>query len=216
MSDRPSEVGRFRIVVVGVGGQGVLTAARLLGEGARAAGLSAMVGQLHGMSQRGGSVESTVVIGPGGGTFVGPGEADVILGLEPLETQRAAARMSARTTVLYNRNPIVPFEMTLHGQEYPSLSALENSFRAVAGVVIAVDCLGAAREAGDERSVNVAGLGALAALEVLPFGEDALVSAVEERIPSRHLEVNLRAFRLGRELVAGPPSETATTMGGQS
>ena len=80
------------VLVVGVGGQGTLTAARVLGEAAMAEGLPVRLGQLHGMSQRGGSVESTVLIGPGRSAFLPRRGADVILGLEPLELLREIGR----------------------------------------------------------------------------------------------------------------------------
>ena len=83
----------LRILIVGVGGQGVLSAARHIGQAALDHGLEARIGQIHGLSQRGGSVESTVVLGPGSTGFVSMGQADVLLALEPLEALRALARV---------------------------------------------------------------------------------------------------------------------------
>lgn len=192
---------RLKVLVVGVGGQGVLTVARVLGEASRAAGFDVTVGQLHGMSQRGGSVESSVLIGPYHSAFIGSGEADIVLGLEPLETERVLDKMWQGTTVVFNRSCVVPFVLTMAGRDYPELESIEHTIRSVASRVWSVDGRRAALEAGDRGALNMAMLGTLSVLDPLPFGEDVLLSAIERRSPARHREVNRRAFRLGRELM---------------
>jgi len=193
---------RFRLLAVGVGGQGVLTATRLLGEAARIAGQNAVLGQLHGMSQRGGSVSSTVLIGPGLASFVGDGQADVVLGLEPLEVLRALPKISARTTVLVNTDPISPFILASRGESYPDLAGILAGIRAAAPRTCVTSGRAALGAANDERSLNIFMLGALSGLDVLPFAEDYLRGAIERRSPTRHLESIRRAYLLGRESVA--------------
>jgi len=189
----------FRLLLMGVGGQGVLTAARTLGEAAMACGLSVRVGQLHGLSQRGGSVEGSVVIGPGQTGFVGSKQADVVLGLEPLETQRALPRMSAQTQVVLNRTHVALNSLTVQGLEYPSLTETLAAIGAVTRHVTVVDGMALAHEAGNPRALNVVMLGLLAGLNVLPLDAAALAAAVDARSPERHREINRRAFQLGRE-----------------
>ena len=196
---------RCKVLVVGVGGQGVLTAARMLGEAARAAGLDVLVGQLHGMAQRGGSVESSVLIGPYHSAFIGPGEADVVLGLEPLETKRAVEKISPRTTVVFDRSRIVPFILTRLGREYPEVESIEQELRSVANQVWSVDGRQAAEQAGDVRALDMVMLGTLPPLDVLPFGEDVLLSAIEQCSPEPRREINCSAFRLGAGLVQMNP-----------
>jgi len=191
---------RCRILLVGVGGQGVLTAAGILGEAALLAGVPVSVGQLHGMSQRGGSVQATVVLG-GGSSFIEAGEADVVLAFEPLEALRAKATMSRRTLLVVSLERVVPFTLAQQGREYPPLEDVLAELRAAAGEVVPVDAAELAERAG-RRSLNVALLGVLGSRASLPFDAELVWRAVETRSPPRALEANRRAFALGRELVA--------------
>lgn len=193
----------FRVVIAGVGGQGVLVAARVLGSAARYAGFDARVGQLHGMAQRGGSVEGTVVIGRGSTAFIGPGDADVVLGLEPLETQRALPRMSDRTEVLMNERPVALATLTQRGVEYPELGTILQRVRGVTERVHTLDARSIAERAGSPRTLNVVMLGLLAGLDFLPFVENALARAVDAQSPERLVDINRRAYQLGRESAAG-------------
>ena len=192
---------RTRILVVGVGGQGVLTVARMLGDAALAAGLDVRVGQLHGMAQRGGSVEALVILGQGQSTFIGDGEADVVLGLEPLETLRALPRMSPRTRVVLSSGKVVPFSLVREGLPYPPLEDLLDQIRAVAPDLHLVDGPALLEQAGAARSLNICLFGVLAGLGVLPLDAQTLWEAVARRIPAGHLEENRRAFELGRDSV---------------
>jgi len=188
---------RVRLLVVGVGGQGALTAARFVGEAALGAGLEVMVSQLHGMSQRGGSVECAVLFGAGESAFVGNGEADVVLGLEPLEALRALPRMSPRSKVVLSRGTIVPFPLAQRGESYPPLEGILEQLRAVCPDVVDIDAPALAQEAGAPRTLNVVMVGALAALDALPVSAEALEQSVLRGSPSRYREANQRAFALG-------------------
>lgn len=198
MSERSS---RFKLLLVGVGGQGVLTAARFLGEAALASDREVVLGQLHGMSQRGGSVESTVLIGPGESSFIGPGQADAVLALEPLEALRARSRMSSRTRVVVNTGKVVPFTLAQQGRDYPDLEGILEDIRAVTSHVTTVDGPAVVTEVGNPRVLNITMLGALAALDLLPLPEGALLATVEKLSPSPYLVPNRRAFELGMEAV---------------
>jgi len=192
---------RFSLLVVGIGGQGVLTAARFLGDAAFSAGLETVVGQLHGMSQRGGSVRSTVHIGPGRSSFIEKGAADVVLGLEPLEVLRVRPEMSTETKVVMNLSHVVSGALAHDGLEYPDLARILADVRSVAPDVVEVDGDALAREAGVPRTLNIAMLGALAGLQLLPVDGEALWSAIERRCPEPYLEPNRRAFALGIDAV---------------
>ncbi len=187
------------VVVVGVGGQGVLGTARLLGLAATAAGLEIRVGQIYGLSQRGGSVEATVRIGPINTAFISENEADVVLGLEPLETERALPRMSTTTTVLVNATPIIPAGLALDRAEYPDLESTVEHIDGVAETVYLMDGNAMAQAEGDRRLLNVVMLGALDGIAVLPIPTDILASVVERHGPGCDPERRLRAFVRGRE-----------------
>ncbi|MBW2527955.1 MAG: indolepyruvate oxidoreductase subunit beta [Deltaproteobacteria bacterium] len=197
----PSSAEPLRILVVGVGGQGVLTIARFLGEAALSVELDVRLGQLHGMSQRGGSVEATVLLGPGSSSFIGPGEADVVLGLEPLEALRARPRMSRATRVVVNLGRVVPYPLAMQGRPYPPLEGVLAEIRDVCGRLVEIDGPEVCADVGSARALNVVMLGALAGLSVLPFDADALRQAIADRSPARLAATNRKAFDLGLEAV---------------
>jgi len=191
-----------KLLVVGVGGQGVLTIGRVLGDAATRAGIPVAVGQLHGMSQRGGSVQATVTMGDGASAFIGAGEADVVLGLEPLEVSRARPSMSARTQVLMSRGRVVPHTLAQRGEAYPDLETLREGVRAITEHLLELDGPATAKRAGDARALNTVMLGALAGRDVLPLGAEEIWAALERRCAPRTLDFNRRAFELGREAVS--------------
>jgi len=187
----------MQLLVVGVGGQGVLTAAQVLARAAHSAGHPVAVGQLHGMSQRGGSVECTVRLGDVHTSYLVGDTADVVLGFEPLETLRASPNIGPHTLVVTSTARIIPQTVTLGDASYPALEEIEQQLRARAARVVTVDGPGLAREAGASRSLNAVLLGALAGLAVLPFDENAIFAALVERCSEAFLAANRRAFELG-------------------
>ncbi len=191
----------MKLLIVGVGGQGVLTIARFLGDAATRASVPVAVGQLHGMSQRGGSVQATVVLAAGSTAFVGQGEADLVLGLEPLEVSRARPAMSAHTQVVMSLGRVVPHTLAQRGAAYPSLDELRGGIRALTEHLVELDGPDLARRAGDGRALNTVMFGALAGLGVLPLPDEDLWAAVERRCAAKTLDFNRRAFQLGREAV---------------
>jgi len=186
-----------RILMVGVGGQGVLTIARLLGEAALAREIPVRVSQLHGMAQRGGSVESSLLLGEGCGSFIGDGEADVVLGLEPLETLRSLPRMSAETRVVVNSGRVVPFTLVREGKAYPEMEHILGQIRQVTEHLALLDAPIMLRNAQAPRSLNILMLGALMGLDVLPFAKDDVWEAVKKWLPVKHHEANSAAFQQG-------------------
>lgn len=187
------------VLFVAVGGQGAITAARVLGEAAKAEGLDVRLSQMHGMSQRGGSVESTVLIGPGRGSFLPSRGADVVLALEPLELLRARPKLHAGSRVVTSSGRIVPTPMALAGTNYPDPDGIFDQVRPLVDQLVVVDGPAIASSAGDERAVNAAMLGVLAAQSWLPFSGDAILAELDRRSPPSHLESNRRAFQAGRE-----------------
>jgi indolepyruvate ferredoxin oxidoreductase beta subunit len=194
---------RLQVVLVGVGGQGVLAAAQILGQAAHADGLSAMVGQLHGMSQRGGSVECTVIFGDAESSLLCGREADVVVAFEPLEALRTVSQMGPATRVVMSRSMMVPFELIRTGAPVPDEAQLAAELRTVAREVHVVDARALLGVVGETRTLNVIMLGAAAGLGLLPIGETALLDAIGERCGRKYLDANHRAFALGRDAVRG-------------
>jgi indolepyruvate ferredoxin oxidoreductase, beta subunit len=181
----------------------VLTAARLLGEAAMKAGLDVSVGQLHGMSQRGGAVECSVIIGGAKSSYVAAGQADIVLALEPLEALRALPMMSKRTRVVVNLGKIVPYSLAIQGKDYPSIAGILAGVEETASRPYTIDGSGLTEQVGLPRALNVVMLGALAGLGLLPFADEILWQTIEKKIPERFAAANRNAFELGRGATEG-------------
>jgi indolepyruvate ferredoxin oxidoreductase, beta subunit len=193
---------RFELLFVGVGGQGVITLAQIAGSAAHAAGLPVVVGQLHGMSQRGGSVTCSVCFGPGESSFLTDGTADAIVACEPLEALRAADQLDPeRTQVVTNTATISAFELT-QGCPYPPLDEILSELGSRARSVRAFDARALAIQAGALRSLNVVMLGAASALGLLPVPQAALEAAIRERCSAGFFSTNRAAFALGQSAAA--------------
>jgi indolepyruvate ferredoxin oxidoreductase beta subunit len=199
-----SENFRLRIFLTGVGGQGTLLASRLLGEAALAAGMNPLVSETHGMAQRGGVVVSTVVLGDLQSPLISPGEADILLGFEALETFRALDRCHARSLVIANTAAIVPYPVSIGKIAYPEVGRLLELMAPKVGSLLAFDAGDLARRAGSPLAVNMVLLGALGSTNILPFPEEDLLSLVRTRTNPKFLEANLAAFRMGQEAAANP------------
>ncbi len=195
--------GTTRVYICGVGGQGSVTAGRLLGEAALAAGLPVTVSEVHGMSQRGGIVEGAVLIGGAISPLVGKGDADVLLAFEPLEALRALEYCSAKTTVIVNTRPIVPFSVSLGQGKYPELSEILSQLSALVKRVIAFDATELAERAGHAQAINAVLLGALAGSGVTPIDEETLRRIVTESVGKKFQETNAKAYALGCRALAG-------------
>ncbi|MCC7072418.1 MAG: 2-oxoacid:acceptor oxidoreductase family protein [Deltaproteobacteria bacterium] len=190
-----SRVAELQVLFCGVGGQGVLRAAELFGRALFAAGKRVNIGQLHGMSQRGGSVSSFVIVGAAEAALL-EGAPDVVVALEPIEAARAASAFGPRTVVLVNIATVVPYERTRAGQGYPSIDELLGRVAVRAGRVLTADLSGALTPLGLARAVGVAMLGALtrqAPFVALGVSADALVAALAGNAEAQ------RAFALGAE-----------------
>jgi indolepyruvate ferredoxin oxidoreductase beta subunit len=192
----------FNIVLAGVGGQGTLLAAEVIGAAAVRVGLNVRVSEIHGMAQRGGVVVSNVRIGEGVlASTVLDGRADVLLGFEPLETLRNLKSASEKTLVIMNADRIPMTELAANNVKYPSLEEVLAKIHLFTRKVVVVEAAELAMKTGSRLAQNSVLLGALAAVEEFPVKVDSLVEALRELVPKKHVEVNVRAFELGRECV---------------
>jgi indolepyruvate ferredoxin oxidoreductase beta subunit len=193
---------KLRIFLTGVGGQGTLLASRLLGEAALAAGYSPLVSETHGMAQRGGVVVSTVVLGDLKSPLISPGEADILLGFEALETFRALDRCHAQSLVIANTAASIPYPVSTGKSTYPEVNRLLELITGKVGSLLAFDAGELARQAGSPLAVNMVLLGALGFTNILPFSEDDLLGSIRTKTNPKFLEANLAAFRMGQEAAA--------------
>lgn len=199
----------WRILIAGTGGQGVLTAARLLCDGFVELGYQVVSGQLHGMAQRGGAVQSSVIIDAGSSPVIASGRADFVLGFEPIETARALPFMSSGTVVYMNTAPVIPYVLAQRvvlqeeQAEYPNVEQLAHDIQAVAPNTYVFDATRRAREAGSARALNMVMLGCLLGSDSLPCTADGFWNTVSKRMPATFRETNTKAFRKGVEFAAG-------------
>jgi indolepyruvate ferredoxin oxidoreductase beta subunit len=189
---------QFSIVIAGVGGQGTLLAAEALGTAAVKDGLNVRVSEIHGMAQRGGAVVTMVRIGETvHASTVLEGQADVLLGFEPIETVRNLKYCSEKTLVIMNTEKIPPAELASKNLKYPSIEKILKDIGLFTKKIAQIDVAQLAREAGSSLTQNVVLLGALAGTGILPLKKQSLVEAIGELVPAKYAEINLRAFKLG-------------------
>lgn len=188
---------RYRIYLTGVGGQGTLLATTVLARAAILAGHEAVTSEVHGMAQRGGVVESTVMMGGIRSPIISDGEADVLLGFEPVETYRALRKCSADSVVVSNTVPVVPFSVALGKGDYPDVEKMFDFIRSRVKDLITVNAQALAEQAGSVVSANIVMLGALAGSGALPVPKEAFEETIRTKTKKPFVETNLRAFRLG-------------------
>jgi indolepyruvate ferredoxin oxidoreductase beta subunit len=192
------EVKEFNIVLAGVGGQGTLLAAEILGTAAVKDELNVRVSEIHGMAQRGGAVVSTVRIGDAvRAPTVIDGQADVLLGFEPLETLRNLKYASRKTLVIMNSEEIPPAGLAAKNLKYPGLEEVKQKISRFTEKIIVVDAAQLAEEAGSSLAQNSVLVGALAAVASFPVKLESVVEALKQLVPAKHVEANVKAFQLG-------------------
>ena len=190
----------WRVFFTGVGGQGTLLATRVLGEAAVLADVQVVVSEIHGMAQRGGVVESAVLLGALRSPTIADGEADILMGFEPLETVRALRKCSERSLVISSTSPIVPFTVASGRARDPEVADMMGTVARRVARLIAFDARALARHAGAELAINTVLLGTLMRHGNLPFGRDVVERAIRLRTKGPVLDVNLKAFELGYEV----------------
>ncbi len=184
------------ILLVGVGGQGILLASEILSETLMLAGYDVKKSEIHGMSQRGGSVVSHVRYGREVFSPIVPeGEGDVLFGFELMETCRSLPLLKAGARVVANDLRIAPPSVLMGREPYPEgvVDAIRKSFPDF----LLVDGQKLASEAGNPRAANTALLGAVS--RHLDIAEEFWLDALRKMVPAKALEVNVKAFMLGRE-----------------
>jgi indolepyruvate ferredoxin oxidoreductase, beta subunit len=185
------------ILLVGVGGQGILLAAEILSETCMLAGFDVKKSEIHGMSQRGGSVVSHVRYGREVFSPIVPeGEGDILFGFELMESYRSLTLLKPGATVVANDLCIPPPSVLMGQESYPA--DLAGRIAALFPDLILVDGQQLAIEAGNARAANTVLLGAVS--KRLDIDEKYWVESIKLMVPKKAVEVNLKAFAMGREL----------------
>ena len=189
----------FDLVIVGVGGQGTLLAGRIIGNAALAAGYDVKVSEVHGMSQRGGSVVTYVKYGDAiCSPIICRGEADIILAFEQMEALRWSPYLKKGGLLIMSTQKINPMPVITGAAEYNR--DIPEKLAASGMQVIQADAAGIARNAGNEKASNVALIGVLAGhIESDGITRAILLDTITSCLPAKALEVNLEAFHMAAD-----------------
>ncbi len=183
------------VMIVGVGGQGSLLASRLLGNVLLAQGYDVKVSEVHGMSQRGGSVVTYVKYGDKVySPVIEKGEADAVISFELLEAARCLPYLKKGGHLITSTQQIDPMPVITGAAEYPT--DIVEKIKAKGADIIAVDALSLAEQAGTAKASNVVLMGVLASR--MDYPEELWQKALEQCVPPKFLELNKRAFELGK------------------
>lgn len=193
---------KYSVQIVGVGGQGVLLASMVLGNAAMKEGHRIAMSEVHGMAQRGGSVQCTLRIGE---DILSPlealGEADLILGFEPIETVRNIALGNADTQIIMNLTPMIPATTSMGLESYPPIEEIISALETVTNNLFCLDATEIAIKAGMAVAANSVMIGAVAGVPGFPLSVDILEDTLLELVPPKARDLNRNAFRMGYELV---------------
>ena len=184
------------IYLVGVGGQGIITASRIIGEAAMLSGMNVVLSETHGMAQRGGSVVCTARIGDVSGPLISDSRADVVLSFELLETLRAKCKTSKDTVVVASTERWIPLSVSTQKTTYPTVEDVRSQMSSISRRVLLIDSRRIAEEAGVPISSNVVMIGTLAATGITGIERRTYEAAIEKTI-ARKIEENRRAFTGG-------------------
>jgi indolepyruvate ferredoxin oxidoreductase, beta subunit len=189
---------KFDLLITGVGGQGAILASDIIGNAAVNAGLPIRAAETHGMAQRGGSVVNHIRIGEEYGSMIPKKGADLMLALEPMETIRYIDFLKDGGIVIVNTQPVLPVTVLSGLAKYPDveeiLDALSEKY-----IVKAFNADEVAFDAGNRLAMNVAMVGAVSGY--LPIPKEALLESIKALVPQKTIEINIRAFEMGRQKV---------------
>lgn len=184
---------KLNILIVGVGGQGTLLASRVLGTVALKMNFDVKVSEVHGMSQRGGSVVTYVKYGEKVySPLIEKGEADLIMAFEKLEALRSADHLSADGKMIINEQEINPMPVITGKAKYPEniIDKLKEEHR-----IYSLDALKIAQQCGSIKAVNIVLLGVMAKLAGID--KEIFLESIREVVPAKVLDINLKAFEEG-------------------
>ena len=187
------------VLVAGVGGQGNILASAIISKAAIDSGYKVIASETFGASQRGGAVASHVRISMRSlSPLIPEGKGDILLGFEPVESLRIGAKfLSPEGIAVVNTRSIYPVDVMIGNRAYPSVDEILRVLSGLTGKVIAIEATRLAEEAGDPLAMNVVMVGALAGIERLNIELAVFKKTIEEMVPNRTVDLNLRAFDAG-------------------
>ncbi|MDY9926316.1 indolepyruvate oxidoreductase subunit beta [Methanosarcina sp.] len=189
---------KLDLLITGVGGQGAILASDIIGKAAVISGLPIRAAETHGMAQRGGSVVNHIRLGIDLGSMIPRKGADIMLALEPMEAVRYLDFLKDGGVVIVNTQPIIPVTVTSGLAKYPDVQEILDTL-SEKYIVKAFNADDLAYEAGSRLAMNVAMVGAVSIY--LPISKETLIESVRALVPQKTVEINVRAFEMGRRKV---------------
>ncbi len=192
----------YNIYICGVGGQGIIKTSVVIGEAAMNEGYEVSMSEIHGMSQRGGSVSTELRIGDYKSSIVENNKADMLLGFEPAEIVRGLHKANKNTKIVFNTTPIIPSTIAKTGERYPSVTEeIIPKLKKEYTNVHPIDGNKLAEDAGSILSLNMVLLGALTADEEFILSKDSIIEAMKDNLKPKFHEMNIKAIENGYNAV---------------
>ena len=190
----------YNIYICGVGGQGIIKTSVIIGEAAMNQGLNVVMSEIHGMSQRGGSVSTELKIGDYNSSIISEHGADMLLSFEPIETIRGLDKVNDDTKIVFNTHPIVPASSD---KPYPSVANITNVLKENFKHVLPIDGTKLALDAGNVLALNMVLLGAVTADDKFPLSKESVIVAMKNNLKPKFHELNLKAIESGYNWIKG-------------
>ena len=187
--------GSYDILIVGIGGQGTILASNILGEACLIEGRHVKGAETHGMAQRGGSVESHIRIDGLFGPLIAPGTADLLISFDLLEALRYSHYLKNNGKMVVNRHLVLPTSVFTQNLPAPTQDEIIEALKTHSVCLLDADTM--AEDAGSPLSQNIVMLGA--ASSSIPLKPGSLLDAVKRLVPKKTIDINVKAFELGRE-----------------
>lgn len=190
----------YNIYICGVGGQGIIKTSVIIGEAAMNQGLNVVMSEIHGMSQRGGSVSTELKIGDYNSSIIPEHSADMLLSFEPIETVRGLDKVNDDTKIVFNTHPIVPASSD---KPYPGVGNITDVLKENFKHVLPIDGTKLAMDAGNVLALNMVLLGAVTADDKFPLSKESVIAAMKNNLKPKFHELNLKAIESGYNWIKG-------------
>lgn len=190
----------YNIYICGVGGQGIIKTSVIIGEAAMNQGLNVVMSEIHGMSQRGGSVSTELKIGDYNSSIIPEQGADMLLSFEPIETVRGLDKVNDDTKIVFNTHPIVPASSD---KPYPGVGNITDVLKENFKHVLPIDGTKLAMDAGNVLALNMVLLGAVTADDKFPLSKESVIAAMKNNLKLKFHELNLKAIESGYNWIKG-------------
>ena len=194
----------FNLIITGVGGQGNVLSSQLIGQAFVGKGFFVTIGETYGASQRGGSVMSHIRISSKKqlSPLIPRGKADIVVGLEPVETLRVLATYgNPRTVVISNTRPIYPVDVTSGDEKYPETEEIQKALKSLSRKVYSLAATEKAMEMGSPILGNMIMIGALLELNLLPLSPLEFREILTKNFNAQRLKTNLQALEEGKKII---------------